>query len=142
MNKLVITLLVSIFVLQVSAQQTPTPRERIRQLKKTYVASKIGLTSEQEKKFLPLYDQYIGAEQEVQQKIRLLRIETNALSLSDSELNADIDKMLVYKQQQLDLEREYIGRFRTFLSSKQVVEMYKAEKLFVRTALKELRGSK
>ncbi|KOY87914.1 hypothetical protein AD998_18800 [bacterium 336/3] len=115
------------------------PGQRIQQARKEYVIKRLGLTAEQEKKFVPLYDEYSKKQHELQKQIRQLRFEANSLALSDAELSADVDKLLELKQKDLDLEKEYLNKFKTILNIKQVVEMYKAEKDFVRVVLKGLR---
>jgi Spy/CpxP family protein refolding chaperone len=114
-------------------------KDRIQDARKEYVIKRLDLTQEQQKKFVPLYEDYTSKQHEIQKKIRFLRLETGSLALSDAEMNADIDKMIELKQKELDLEKEYIGKFRQILNVKQVVEMYKAERDFVRVVLKRLR---
>jgi Spy/CpxP family protein refolding chaperone len=114
-------------------------KDRIQEARKEYVIKRLDLTQEQQKKFVPLYEDYTSKQHEIQKQIRFLRLETGSLALSDAEMNADIDKMIELKQKELDLEKEYIGKFRQILNVKQVVEMYKAERDFVRVVLKRLR---
>jgi Spy/CpxP family protein refolding chaperone len=114
-------------------------KDRIQKARKEYVIKRLDLTQEQQKKFVPLYEDYTSKQHEIQKQIRFLRLETGSLALSDAEMNADIDKMIELKQKELDLEKEYIGKFRQILNVKQVVEMYKAERDFVRVVLKRLR---
>jgi Spy/CpxP family protein refolding chaperone len=114
-------------------------KDRIQDARKEYVIKRLDLTQEQQKKFVPLYEDYTSKQHEIQKQIRFLRLETGSLALSDAEMNADIDKMIELKQKELDLEKEYIGKFRQILNVKQVVEMYKAERDFVRVVLKRLR---
>jgi|JI8StandDraft_2_1071088.scaffolds.fasta_scaffold09357_7 hypothetical protein len=127
--------LTSITIIDLKAQ----PGQRIQQARKEYVIKRLGLTAEQQKKFVPLYDDYSIKQHELQRQIRQLRFEANSLALSDAELSADIDKLLELKQKDLDLEKEYLAKFKTILNIKQIVEMYKAEKDFVRVVLKGLR---
>ena len=115
------------------------PGQRIQQARKEYVIKRLGLTADQQKKFVPLYDEYTKKQHDLQKQIRQLRFEANSLALSDAELSADVDKLLELKQKDLDLEREYLTKFKAILNIKQVVEMYKAEKDFVRVVLKGLR---
>jgi len=114
-------------------------KERLQKAKKEYVVRRLGLTNEQEKTFVPLYEEYIKKQQDINTQIRRLKIETNTLALSDEELNADVDKLLELKQKDLDMEKEYLRKFRTILTVKQVVEIYRAEKDFVKVVLKGLR---
>lgn len=114
-------------------------RDRIYQARKEYVLKRLDLNAEQQKKFPPIYDEYTQKQSQLQKQIRYLRIETSTLSLSDAELEADVEKMLLLRQQELDLEKEFLSKCRKILTIKQVVEMYKAEKEFLRTAIRNLR---
>jgi len=117
-------------------------KDRIQKARKEYVLKRLGLPDEQQKKFVPLYDDYAKKQHELQRQIRQLRFEANSLALTDAELTADIDKLLELKQKDLELEKEYLTKFKTVLNIKQIVEMYKAEKDFVRVVLKGLRDGK
>lgn len=114
-------------------------RERFLQQKKEFVIKRVELNAEQQKKFPALYEEYIFKQAEVQKQIRQLKIETSMLSLSDTEINADIDKMLKLKQQELDLQKEYISKFRGILNPRQMIAMFRAEREFLRVALRALR---
>jgi len=114
-------------------------RERIQEARKEYVLKRLELNAEQQKKFPPIYEEYIKKQHELQKKLRQLRIETATLSLSDAEIAADLETMLQLRQQELDLEKEFFNKSKGILSIKQTAEMYKAEKDFVKTVLRNLR---
>lgn len=137
MKKFWLTLIVFSFCLHLFAQERL--RERFLQQKKEFVIKRIELNAEQQKKFPSLYEDYIFRLADVQKQIRQLKIEAAMLSLSDSEINADIDKMLKLKQQELDLQKEYISKFRTILMPKQMIAMFRAERDFLRVALRALK---
>lgn len=114
-------------------------RDRIHEARKEYVLKRLDLNTEQQKKFSPIYDEYIKKQSQLQRQIRHLRIETSTLALSDAELQADLEKMLLLRQQELDAEKEFLSKCKNILNIRQIVEMYKAEKDFLRTALRNLR---
>ncbi len=123
----------------VALAQPERMRDRIHEARKEYVLKRLDLNAEQQKKFPPIYDEYAKKQHQLQRQIRGLRFEAATLSLSDAELAADLDKMLQLRQQELDLEKEFLNKCKTILSIKQIAEMYKAEKDFLRTALRNLR---
>lgn len=132
---LTITMLLSI----VTFAQSERMRDRILQIRKEYVLKRLDLNAEQQKKFPPIYEEHIQKQHQIQKQIRDLRIETSTILLSDAELSADLDKMLQLRQQELDLQKEFLSKCRNILSVKQIVEMHRAEKEFLRTALRNLR---
>jgi Spy/CpxP family protein refolding chaperone len=123
----------------VALAQPERMKDRIHEARKEYVLKRLDLNAEQQKKFPPIYDEYAKKQHQLQRQIRGLRFEAATLSLSDAELAADLDKMLQLRQQELDLEKEFLNKCKTILSIKQIAEMYKAEKDFLRTALRNLR---
>ncbi len=123
----------------VAIAQPERKKDRIHEARKEYVLKRLDLNEEQQKKFPPIYDEYAKKQHQLQRQIRGLRFEAATLSLSDAELAADLDKMLQLRQQELDLEKEFLNKCKTILSIKQIAEMYKAEKDFLRTALRNLR---
>ncbi|MCS6794945.1 MAG: hypothetical protein RMJ97_00755 [Raineya sp.] len=137
MKKIWITLLIFSFLQSLSAQERL--RERFLMQKKEFVIKRIELNAEQQKKFPAFYEEYIFKLADVQKQIRQLKIEAAMLSLSDAEINADIDKMLKLKQQELDLQKEYITKFRAILTPKQMIAMFRAEREFLRVALRALK---
>jgi len=121
------------------ANFTALAQERIQEARKEYVLKRVELNTEQQKKFPPIYEDYIKKQDELRKKLRQLRIETNMLSLSDAEIADDLEKMLQLRQQELDLEKEFLNKAKSILNIKQIAEMYKAERDFVKTVLRNLR---
>ena len=114
-------------------------RDRIHEARKEYVLKRLELNAEQQKKFPTIYEEYIKKQHQLQKQLRHLRIETTTLSLSDAEIAADLESMLQLRQQELDLEKEFFNKAKSILNIKQLAEVYKAERDFLRTALRNLR---
>ncbi|MFN3316594.1 MAG: hypothetical protein ACK40K_07265, partial [Raineya sp.] len=95
MKKFSCKILVMLMFLSLMAFAQPERmKDRIREARKEYVLKRLDLNTEQQKKFPPIYEEYIKQQQQIQKQIRHLRIEASTLSLSDAELEADLDKML------------------------------------------------
>lgn len=132
-------LILLMFLSLTAFSQPERMKNRIREARKEYVLKRLDLNAEQQKKFPPIYEEFIKQQHQTQKQIRRLGIETSTLSLSDAELESDLEKMLQLRQQELDLEKEFLKKSKNILTIKQIVEMYKAEKDFLRTALRNLR---
>jgi len=139
MKKLFILISLALLLCNVKALAQERMRERIQEARKEYILKRLELNAEQQKKFLAIYEEYIKKQHELQKKLRQLRIETATLSLSDAEIATDLETMLQLRQQELDLEKEFLNKAKGTLSIKQIAEMYKAEKDFVKTVLRNLR---
>ena len=58
--------------------------------------------------------------------------------MSDAELKEGINNMMEGRQQELNLEKEYLEKFQRVISLRQVATMYKAEKEFMKVLIKKL----
>lgn len=135
-------LLLAFFALawQAEAQHQPNRKERHEKIdaaKTAFMTDKMNLNTEQSQKFWPLYNEYDAKRQQIRRKSRTLK-EDNLEALSDAELKESINTMLEGRQQELNLEKEYLEKFQKVISVRQVAAMYKAEKEFMKVLLKKL----
>ncbi len=119
-------------------QDRAAKKEEIQQAKMAFIAEKITLLPEQEQKFWPVYNDYTDRKKAIRKAIRLLKMVEFANATTDEALKADIDKMFGLKQEELNLEKEYYGKFLKILSARQTVELVKAERAFIKILYKKL----
>lgn len=119
-------------------QDRKAEREKIAQAKVAFITQKLRLLTEQEQKFWPVYNDYSDRKKVLRKSIRLLKMDQFANATTDEELKADIKKMFELKQQELDLENEYYNKFLKILTPRQVVELVKAERAFIKILYKKL----
>ncbi len=120
------------------------PNERIEALKISYITRALDLTPEEAQQFWPLYNEY-------QDKLESIRKERRAATMdkwrkdqnmSDAEIVEALDKYLDYNQKELDLQKEYIEKFKQVLPVKKVAQLIVAEERFKLVLLEELRKRK
>jgi len=111
--------------------------EKIDAAKTAYLADKMNLTPDQAQKFWPLYNEFDAKRQEFRKKGRRLK-EDNLDNYSEAQLREAMNNMMEARQQELNLEKEYLEKFQKVISLRQVATMYKAEKEFMKVLLNKL----
>ena len=139
MKKLLLYILLTLGLsFTVFAQTSPTNREKIEAAKIGFINEKLELTPKQAETFWPMYNEYTAKKKEIKKAINKLKIENNE-NETDAEIIDDIKKINSYRQKEVDLEKEYIDKFLTILTPKQLAALYKAEKQFTKLLLDKLK---
>jgi 5'-deoxynucleotidase YfbR-like HD superfamily hydrolase len=115
-------------------------REEINELKKEYIAQRINLNEKQEEKFWVIYDEYIEKKMRLKQQMARIRRQSDNLTATDEDLNTNIDKMFGLQQEELDLDKQSKTKLLTVINVRQLAELYRSEKEFIRRILQTLRG--
>jgi Spy/CpxP family protein refolding chaperone len=146
--------LLSIFVfstISVFSQMGPPPppekgsrqekRENIEALKVAFITKKLDLTPEEAQQFWPIYNQYTDRLQDIRKKRRQENKEKkqNFDEMSDKEIEQAVDNEIIFRQKELDLQKEYHSKFKAVLPIKKVARLYQAEEQFKRVLLDKLK---
>lgn len=110
----------------------------MRQYKRIYFTKELDLTSEQKNKFFPIYE-------EMEDKLSKLDNESRAMekrvadlpNASDLEYEKATDAMYDTSVKSAEIEREYMNKFRTILSPRQVFRIKAVERQFNRELMKQ-----
>ncbi len=144
-NKQIIKNLLFILVLfcgifmQVNAQAQGKRGEKIKKARQEYLKKRLNLTPDQDKKFWVVYEAYVEEHQQINKAKKQMRLEMPSLTATDEQLNASIQEMLTLKQKEVDIEKNYIPKFKAIISVRQLVEMYSASKDFNKLLLDKLK---
>ena len=124
----------------VFAQDGDDQREKIESLKIGFLTQKLDLTPEEAQTFWPVYNQYRDKLKEVRKSHRsaLKNSKQNIDTLSDKELESLVDGVIVLKQKELDIKKEYHSKFKSLLPMKKVAKLYAAEEQFKVHLIKQL----
>jgi hypothetical protein len=140
--KKIILFILSVFALTFNGMaQQPSSREKIEAAKIGFISERLALTPKQAQTFWPMYNEYSAKKKDIRKAIKQLKIENND-NETDSEILEDIRKINFYKQKEVDIEKEYVEKFLTVLSPKQLADLYKAEKQFTKILLDKLKDDK
>lgn len=131
----------------VFSQKGPPPpnksrqKENIESLKVAFITNKLDLTPEEAQQFWPVYNQYSDKLQELRKKRRLENKEAkhNFEELSDTEIEQTVDNEIIFRQKEIDLQKEYHSKFKAILPIKKVAKLYQAEEQFKKVLLDKLR---
>lgn len=108
-------------------------RKELREFKIKFLAQEMELTEEQQKQFVPLYDQMSQEKHAIFKETRDLeeKVSSNK-NATEADYDALSKKMLEAKQKDAFIEKNYDEKFSKFLSAKQIVKMKTAEDKFRR----------
>jgi hypothetical protein len=112
-------------------QQDPKAQSRIKAAHAAYITDRLGLTPEEAEKFWPVYREYAQKRQEIRQQLREAR-----KNGTDDKTLLDLD--LKVKQQELDLEKDYSGRFQKIVTPQKLLHLRQAEGDFRRVLLRQI----
>lgn len=131
-------------------------REQIEAHKIAFITRHLGLTPEEAQVFWPVYNKC----QQQQEELRKNRREQfpasskegpptegknkreNINAMSDKEVEAIIDNEMVFRQKELDMEKECHEKYKQVLPIKKVAKLYRAEREFKRELLKRMQEHK
>ncbi len=87
------------------------------------------MTPEEQKAFLPVYDQYQEARGKNNEALGRLIVDfaKNYESMTDEKALALLNEVLAVKQGRLDIKKEYLGKFKAVLPGKKVARYYQIE---------------
>ncbi|OJJ22390.1 hypothetical protein BKI52_06825 [marine bacterium AO1-C] len=117
-----------------------SPRmKRIETMRNKFIKNRLNLSPEQEKAFWPIYSKYDARKRQIRQQSRKLRRRRDLLTASDEQLIQKLRSQMKLKQQEVDLEKEYLDKFLKVINPRQVTELYRAEEEFIRRLIRQLR---
>jgi hypothetical protein len=127
----------------VAYAQTEEQIKKFNQDREAYFNEKLELTASEQKAFWPVYNDFNNRKMKVMEEERntFRYSHENAENLSDEEINEILARILKYKEQVFQLEREYYkDKFPRVLPPEKVLRLYKVEWDFRRHLVVKLRG--
>lgn len=117
-------------------------KEKVQAMKVAYITDKLNLTSADSEKFWPVYNEYSDKKDALQkafrQKAKMVK-EISPELMTEEQADDLINSQLQEEQNQLDLKKEYVPKFKKLIGSKKVVAMVMAEKDFNKLLLQKLK---
>ncbi|MBI3503161.1 MAG: hypothetical protein HY063_15345 [Bacteroidetes bacterium] len=133
------------------SQQPPAPpsappppdgpkKEKVESMRIAFLTQKLDLTPEEAQKFWPVYNEFQKKREELHKKRRedVKNAKENIDSLSDKQVEKIVDEEMAFRQKNLDLEKEYHGKFKSVLPVKKVAKLYRAEDMFAHRLLEQI----
>ncbi len=116
-------------------------KENIESMKVAFITNKLDLTPAEAQQFWPEYNQYTDRLKELHKKHREdnRNAKQNFDKLSDKEVEQSVDNEIIFRQRELDIQKEYHAKFKSVLPIKKVAKLYTAEEQFKRVLLDKLK---
>lgn len=116
-------------------------KEKIKAMKVAYITEHLSLSPEEAEKFWPIYNEFEDKKEALRKERKKNRPKEKEETdnLSDKELESMIVQELEYKQQELDLEKEYFEKFKKVLTIRKVAKLHEVERSFKREMLRKLK---
>lgn len=111
--------------------------EKLKSAKIAFITNKLQLSPEQAQKFWPLYNEYEAERRKSRTHSRLTK-EANLTALTDQQLREGINEMHAVRQNELNVEKQYVDKFLKVISVRQLATLYRSEREFTRVLLKKL----
>jgi hypothetical protein len=147
--KLILPALLTLMFFTLSGQprQRMNPEERkenVEAMKIAFLTKELNLSSEEAKKFWPVYNEYTDGVKKIREarRDRLKDARDDFASMSDKEVEKVIDTEMASRQQELDLLKQYHVKFKEVLPVKKVALLYRAEENFKRKLLEKIKERK
>ena len=132
MNFKIYILFISFLLSGIVAYSQPSPQkehpyERMLNAQCDEIIKNLELKNkEQEKKFIELYKEYYN-ELRNERKANGRLLKSNINILSDSQIDSLINDSFFKSKEAIEIKEKYCKKFRSFLSAKQVVTIYRTE---------------
>ena len=134
-----ITLAACLFCMTTLAQKkNPSNEAEFRTKQQAYMAKKAALTPEESEKFFPLYFEFQDKKKAINKEAWEIARKGKNPETTDTEYQEIIDTFFDNQETIAKLEKEYIKKYRAFLSDQKVYMVYWAERKFTRNMLKIL----
>ncbi len=138
MKKIFILIMISFTSLALYSQGQGMD-ERLRARKAEYINEKLELTGEKKDQFWKIYTGFEQKKRDIRIDMTQNRLGLRKSTITDKEASKIIETELELKQAMVDLEKEYVDRYRDVLTPVQIITLYKAEDDFNKVVMERLR---
>lgn len=139
-KKGIVVIVFMLSIVMIKAQEE-NRREKMEALKIAYITEKIDLSESEAKEFWPVFNEYQKERKNIRTR-KKGKEKPNFDEMSDSEVEAFIDKRILNAERMLALRKKYLEKFKSILPIKKVAKLLEAERGFKREVLKKMRHKK
>lgn len=122
--------------------QPADKKEKIEALKVSFITRRLNLNTREAQAFWPVYNEYLD-KLESARSMRSADLKNNRIdpeTLAEKECETLLNNELASREKEIQITREYYEKFKSSLSVKKVLLLYKAEDDFKRELLKQISG--
>ncbi len=120
-------------------------RENIEAQKIAFITSKLDLSPEEAQQFWPVYNQCQKQKKEMRESNKPKSKDgkrPNIDEMSDVEVEDMVNRQMMTKQRELDMQKDCIEQYKKVLPIKKVAKLFQAERQFKRKLLKQIRNQR
>ena len=135
-------LTLSVSMAQPDDRSLPDDRlQEIKAQKSAYLTTKLALTPEEAQRFWPLYNAFDEQQDALraEQRAMMREVQDRGASMTEAQAAELIEKNLENRRKELELEREYAGKFQKSIGAIKTVRLHRAERDFNREVLRRLK---
>lgn len=138
--KILIVILLA-FTTCLAFSQSKEALEKIEAAKIGLITERLELTPEQAEKFWPIYKEFELQQRQLREEFKQLKRGYDPQNSTETENQALIAKGLQIKERQVNLEKTYSCRMQQVISSRQLINLRKAEADFRDMLMERLRNN-
>ncbi len=110
--------------------------EKIEAARVAFLTNRLNLTTAQAQQFWPIYNEFDAKRRAVRKRIGGRK--QDLATLADNQLQGAVDDLFAARQEELNLDKEYAGRFQKVISLRQTLLLFRAEREFAKFLLRKL----
>ncbi len=114
-------------------------QERVKALKVAFITEKLELTSSEAQQFWPVYNAIEDEKEALRKQTQKLRKSVDLESLTDSEANSVIERMLALEDKKHQLQNKQVKDLLKVIPAKKIILLKGVEEQFNRRMLDEIR---
>ncbi|MBQ0769146.1 MAG: hypothetical protein KBT58_07630 [Bizionia sp.] len=140
MKHLLITLLLSIFTLHVSAQHhdDKVDKDKLKTLKVAHITEQVSFTQQEAQAFWPLYNTYEEQRDALQEASRERKKE-NLEGISEAAAKKYLNTLLKIEEDYYSNQKEYYLKLERVLSAKKIIKVIQANRSFRKKMIEEFK---
>lgn len=131
-----------VFVQSFSFSQELSRKEKLESIKIAYITKELNLSSEEAKQFWPVYDEYKAKLELNRKNLKRNSGKETRDFLSDKDAENYLQAGIQMRQNEVEIHKEYIEKFKKVISIKKVAKLAQAEESFKRELLEKVRNRK
>jgi hypothetical protein len=112
-------------------------KEKINELRKKFFNEKLSLSDSEQKNFWPLYTEYKQKEKALRDSFRNKYKPNDVVFMDDKQAEEFLNATIKHHEDQNNLFKEYIGKFKKVISVKKVAMLPIVEKEFKKNIMKK-----
>lgn len=141
MKKVIVLTAIIVLSLNLQAQRSSQEPESVRSLRVAIYTQVLQLTVEEAEKFWPLFNEFNDKLREMKQEVskKRRRLAEDRLSLSDNEIEKELDEIFDIDVEIANLQRDYMKKMMKVIPASKVVLIPRAETQFKKALLDQIK---